>query len=387
MEADYLTEDINLPKNQKYLSLSLLYDNNNKTKLKAVKVRGIYNDYSVAVEDAKKIRKLDPYFDVFVGECGKWLAVNMKQDTSTYDLLNDSMKKYMESHENNKFVHELRKNTMMINNFNDNILSREKTIEELKTMNVNNELSDEDLLKRIEAIEEQITKLKSKQTELLEQNNLLKSKVRSDTTNDVLHQVSETKNNTTVVNNDDVPSEYKYSCLSFFSDDVNKTYAVKMRGAYETEVLAGEQGKYLQSVDEYFNVFIGDTGRWLEFNPSVESVEKSEYSNEQLNNLMKGYHENQEKAKLFHEQKKHEDMRATLLKNLEENKEKLSANKNSDLSLSELEEQIRLMETEKERLDNTINDLVSQITPSKLDLVEPSTLHCKLDAELKDSAF
>jgi predicted nuclease with TOPRIM domain len=380
MEADYLTEDSNLPKNQKYLTLSLLTSNvdKNNVKLKAVKIRGIYNDYNLAVEDAKKIRQVDPYFDVFVGECGKWLAVNMKQDTSTYDLLNYSVKKYMESHENNKFVHELRKNTMMINNFNDNILSREKTIEELKTLNQNNKLSDDDLMLKVEAIEKQINQLKKKQSELLEQNNLLKSKVKSETvsfsqtenksTENNLHSNS-LQSNTLQSKNDDIPTEYKYICLSFFSDDVNKAHAIKMRGAYETEALAGEQGKYLQSVDEYFNIFVGETGKWLEFNPSVESVEKSEYSNEQLNNLMKGYHENQEKAKLFHEQKKHEDMRATLLENIQEKKDKLLSNKNSSLSLSEIEEQIKLMEKEKEQLDNKINDLVSQITPSDLDLV------------------
>lgn len=370
MEVDYLTEDSNLPKNQKYLSLSLLY-NNDKTKLNAVKVRGIYNDLKVATEDAKKIRNLDEYFDVFVGECGKWLSVNTKQDTTTYDTLNLSMKQYMESHENNKFVHEQRKNTMMIKNLDDNISSRLKTIEELKT----NKLSDEELLQRIEPIEEQILKLTNKKKELNEQNDLLKSKIRSEYSNEeskTLSIVDEVKNDKVIVNNDEVPSEYKYLCLSFFADDNNKMYAIKMRGAFETEEQANEQGKYLQSVDEYFHVFVGDTGKWLQFNPSLESVAKSEYGNEQLNNLMKGYNENQEKAKLFHEQKKHEDLRAKLLDNIDKKKDTLKSNKG--LSLAEIEEQIKEMEAEKQKLDDTINNLVTQITPSGLDLSQPKII-------------
>ena len=59
-------------------------------------------------------------------------------------------------------------------------------------------------------------------------------------------------------------------------------------------------------------------GKWLPFDPSPDSeaVKESEYENDQLNNIMKSYLENQEKAKVFHEQRKTELMRQGIIDNL-----------------------------------------------------------------------
>ena len=59
--------------------------------------------------------------------------------------------------------------------------------------------------------------------------------------------------------------------------------------------------KRLQTVNPYFNVFVGDVGKWCPFDPDTSSKEAGnpEYANEELHKMMRAYLENQEKAKTF----------------------------------------------------------------------------------------
>jgi DNA repair exonuclease SbcCD ATPase subunit len=120
-------------------------------------------------------------------------------------------------------------------------------------------------------------------------------------------------------------------------------------------------------------------GKWLPFDPSPDSeaVKDSQYANEELNNMMKTYMENQEKAKIYHEQRKQEMVRTTILDNLQSRKDTLSDleknldkaqledNKNEVLSIEQnmkaLTEQIKTMEGRKTELDEQIDNLNNQI--------------------------
>ena len=86
-----------------------------------------------------------------------------------------------------------------------------------------------------------------------------------------------------------LPEGQKFLCLSFLTDrENNKTLTgVRFGGAFATYEEACEQAKKLQQVDQYFNVYVGEGGKWLPFDPSPEQVQSSEYANEQLNNMMK----------------------------------------------------------------------------------------------------
>lgn len=161
-----------------------------------------------------------------------------------------------------------------------------------------------------------------------------------------------------------IPLDQKFVCISFLTDKDNKTTlsGIKIRGVFPTYELACEHAKKVQSIDPYFNVFVGDTGKWLPFdpNPDSEVVKDSEYANEQLNDLMKGYLENQEQAKVFHEQRKTELIRQNILDNLASKqnditdiKNKLNDNKDEDLinKLKIFEEQYEKMNNKKEELN------------------------------------
>mgnify|MGYP000085323662 CR=1 FL=1 len=116
------------------------------------------------------------------------------------------------------------------------------------------------------------------------------------------------------------PDDQKFVCLSFLTDKENKTTlsGIKVRGAFSSYELACDHAKKIQTVDPSFNVFVGELGKWLPFdpNPDSEAVKNSEYANEQLNGMMKAYLENQEKAKLFHTQRKNEMVRNNVIDNL-----------------------------------------------------------------------
>jgi len=173
------------------------------------------------------------------------------------------------------------------------------------------------------------------------------------------------------------PDDQKFVCLSFLTDKENKTTlsGIKVRGAFSSYELACDHAKKIQTVDPSFNVFVGELGKWLPFdpNPDSEAVKNSEYANEQLNGMMKAYLENQEKAKLFHTQRKNEMVRNNVIdnlntrkENLKELKSKLKGSSNEDksgltLSIEEVENQIKKMEKKKDDLEKQITDLSDQI--------------------------
>jgi hypothetical protein len=174
------------------------------------------------------------------------------------------------------------------------------------------------------------------------------------------------------------PPNQKFICISFLTDKENRTTlsGIKVSGAFPTYDEACLHAKKLQTINEYFNVFVGEMGKWLPFdpNPDSEAVKDSEYANEQLNNMMRSYMENQEKAKVYHEQRKNELVRKNIVENLntrhenlQEIKKKMKKAKdpqereNLSNSMEEITKQINKMMDKKKELDNQIEDLGNQL--------------------------
>ena len=158
-----------------------------------------------------------------------------------------------------------------------------------------------------------------------------------------------------------LPEGQRFVCLSFLTpneEDNHTLTGIKIRGVFPSYEMACEHAKKLQSVDKYFNVFVGDMGAWLPFdpNPDSEFVKDSEYANQELNKMMKAYQDNQEKAKIFHEQRKQEKIRQNIESNIEthhQNKKELKSKlktatkkekKSISFNLDNIEEQLKLME-------------------------------------------
>jgi hypothetical protein len=69
---------------------------------------------------------------------------------------------------------------------------------------------------------------------------------------------------------------------------------IKVRGVYDTQKEAEIRAKVLQRKDKNFNVFVGQVGFWLPWDPTPHKIENQEYFETELNQLVKKYNENQE---------------------------------------------------------------------------------------------
>lgn len=178
------------------------------------------------------------------------------------------------------------------------------------------------------------------------------------------------------------PSSQNFACLSFFEgkdkDGKNLMY-MRLGGVSDSYDNACDMAKNINQEDNVHNVFVGEVGKWLPIVSNVsktssEYVEDVEYANEQLNELMKGYHTNQEKAKLFYEHNKNEKMINNINDNIgeqEKNKNELTKKlgkaksidevKTLTSSLENIDNQVKKLEGRLKDLNNTQSDLQKKI--------------------------
>lgn len=74
---------------------------------------------------------------------------------------------------------------------------------------------------------------------------------------------------------------------------------LKIRGAYSTKEEADLRAKKLQKADPDHNIYVGQVGKWLPWDPKPSEIGEQEYAEEQLNTLMKKYKENEEQREQF----------------------------------------------------------------------------------------
>jgi hypothetical protein len=81
---------------------------------------------------------------------------------------------------------------------------------------------------------------------------------------------------------------------------------LKVRGCYDTYEEAAHRAKTLQKLDPSFNVFVGQVGFWLPWDPTTTEIQNQEFAEDQLNSLMKNYKDNESKKDEFFETQKRE---------------------------------------------------------------------------------
>jgi hypothetical protein len=87
----------------------------------------------------------------------------------------------------------------------------------------------------------------------------------------------------------------------FFAKNEFRTtvQGLKVRGVYDTYQEAAARAKTLQKLDPSFNVYVGQIGFWLPWDPEPHDVADQEYADDQLNTLMKKYKENESQRDEF----------------------------------------------------------------------------------------
>ena len=81
---------------------------------------------------------------------------------------------------------------------------------------------------------------------------------------------------------------------------------IKIRGVYDSYKEASVRAQVLRRKDPSFNVFVGQVGYWLPWDPECEAVPEQEYQEGQLNELVKKYKENLDNRDNLYDQVKNE---------------------------------------------------------------------------------
>jgi cobalamin biosynthesis Mg chelatase CobN len=115
---------------------------------------------------------------------------------------------------------------------------------------------------------------------------------------------------------DPVLSGQKYVCISILTaksikdnsgnsiESDNHAKGIKIRGVYDTMEEAQKRCQQIRTFDPYFNVFVGEVGKWLPWDDDAEKAEDAVYAESKLNDIMRGYKEQQRKAKEYNEYRK-----------------------------------------------------------------------------------
>lgn len=81
---------------------------------------------------------------------------------------------------------------------------------------------------------------------------------------------------------------------------------IKVRGSYDTLPEAKKRIEDLRLIDKAHNIYIAEVGCWCPWNPSEEDIKDQEYSETQLNTMMKKYRENMDAREAFFSERKEE---------------------------------------------------------------------------------
>ena len=78
---------------------------------------------------------------------------------------------------------------------------------------------------------------------------------------------------------------------------------LKVRGVAPSYPEAAARAKKLQKQDPIHNIFVGEIGKWLPWDPSPNAIKEQEYAEEQLNQLMKRNKENDDNVDNFYRER------------------------------------------------------------------------------------
>lgn len=165
---------------------------------------------------------------------------------------------------------------------------------------------------------------------------------------------------------DEIYSKYE-DYIYKYSEELQRDYdekneyktsmrGIKVRGVYNTKDEAENRAKSLSRTDSTFNVFVGQVGYWLPWDPCADNVEKEVFQNEQLNQLMEGYEKNNINREIFYEELKQDKIQAA------KDEYMAAKKKREEEKKLEEEENKRAEEKTKEIEGNDNNDTVTEGT-------------------------
>ena len=116
--TDYLKPDEKRYPAQNFALISIVSpQSNQKSETCGLKIKGVFETVEIAQAEAKRLMDIDPTFDIFLVEIGKWLPVPPNKDmieNQEYQdtFLNDLIQGHMKNNEEGNKLFETRKNDL-----------------------------------------------------------------------------------------------------------------------------------------------------------------------------------------------------------------------------------------------------------------------------------
>ena len=187
---------------------------------------------------------------------------------------------------------------------------------------------------------------------------------------------------------------YKFSSeLQRDFDEQNKFQTsmrgLKVRGSYSTKEEAEARAKKLQTLDSNFNVFVGEVGKWLPWDPCADGVQSEVFQNTQLNDMMEKYEENNVNRDIFYEEQKRDKIKAAkeeVLKKKREEAEKVAAEKAASEKAAAIEDTPTEEATEDAEAvtEEATEDPVSEEATEEVEEVTEEVVH-EVSSDIKKS--
>lgn len=165
---------------------------------------------------------------------------------------------------------------------------------------------------------------------------------------------------------DDIYSKYE-DFIYKYSEELQRDFdekneyktsmrGIKVRGVYNTKDEAEDRAKKLSRTDSTFNVFVGQVGYWLPWDPCADNVDKEVFQNDQLNQLMEGYEKNNINREIFYEELKQDKIQAA-------KDEYMAAKKKREEEEKKLEEENKRAEEKTKEIEgNNNSDTINEGT-------------------------
>lgn len=182
-----------------------------------------------------------------------------------------------------------------------------------------------------------------------------------------------------------VPSQ-KYALISIVGPHMRQkcdVWGLKIRGVADSLDSAKALTKRIMKLDKDYDIYTVDVGKFFPLAVEPYDVSNVEYENQQLNDLIKNYLENKEKANEHWHHRKQEMMKEAIREGKAEGQKELANKKEHPISvLQRIQNFENKLKEESERLESLKEDL--KLAREKFDTYTPEERELA-DAELRSA--
>ena len=163
-----------------------------------------------------------------------------------------------------------------------------------------------------------------------------------------------------LIEDEPIPGQ-NWVCISFLAPEIEKIKncslrGIKIRGIFNKREDADTHAEKLRKKDPDFDIFVGEVGKWLPWDPDPDQVEDEKWQEKELNHIASKYKKAREQSKVVFEERKDEMMKKTaveedqkLIKIRDRLKKKLEKqkNKNNNTELNDNNTENKLLNNDK----------------------------------------